>query len=335
MIGKRIKALLLTWLCIFSGILIVPSAMAHEVRPAYLSLEEEAINQFSVVWKRPVKESVVPAISPHFPPQCQLDFSPLFALSAGAKIQQGVLHCGELGLSEGEIRIDGLETTLMDVLVRIQWKDETVRQQLLKRSDSFLVLSDVVSPPVADYMLLGFEHILEGYDHLLFVLALLLIVPGKIALFKTITAFTLAHSITLALAALGLLNVPAAPVEASIALSIAWIAAEAIYQRRGMQSLSTKSPWLVALMFGLLHGLGFAGALSEVGLPKGDVISALLLFNLGIELGQLLVVVVVLMALQVLRRLPSLDLRSWRYVSAYGIGGLGMFWALERVVNSI
>lgn len=327
------RSLLFLWLLAGLGLFISQGALAHEVRPAYLALEEGSPNNFSVVWKRPSKEGMVPDITPQFPEQCQLEFQPLVELTGAAKIQRGTLSCDEAGLSRGEIRIDGLATTLMDTLIRIQWRNGDVRQQLLKRSHAGLSLDKGAAPPVADYIGLGFEHILSGYDHLLFLLALLLIVAGKLALLKTITAFTLAHSITLALAVLGVVNVPPGPVEASIALSIALIAAEAIYLRRGIQSLATARPWLVAFLFGLLHGLGFAGALTDVGLPEGDIPLALLLFNLGIELGQLLFVFVVLILLALVKRMLVSDLRHWFYLPAYSIGGIGVFWALERVTG--
>jgi len=310
-----------------------PAVLAHEVRPAYLSLEEASANNFSVVWKRPTKEGSVPDLTPLFPKQCQLTFQAIVELTGAAKVQRGTLRCDETGLTSGEIRINGLATTLMDVLVRIQWLDGESRQQLVKRSNPVLSLDQASAPPVADYIGLGFEHILTGYDHLLFLLALLLIVPGKIPLLKTITAFTLAHSITLALATLGVVNVSPGPVEACIALSIALIAAEAVYLQRGISSLATDKPWLIAFLFGLLHGLGFAGALTDVGLPEGDIPLALLLFNVGIELGQLLFVFLVLALVLVARRMFVGDLRRWLAVPAYGIGGLGTYWALERVVG--
>jgi len=327
------RVLLFFWLTLIQGLFIAQACLAHESRPSYLALEESSPNNFNVIWKRPFKEGAVPDLTPQFPEHCRLTLQALLEVSDTAKIQRGELNCDEQGLHRGQIHIDGLASTLMDVLVRIQWSNGDTRQHLLKRTEPTLSLDDAITPPIADYILLGKDHILSGYDHLLFLLALLLIVSGKMALIKTVTTFTLAHSITLALATLGVVNVPSAPVEACIALSIVLLAAEAIYMRRGIQSLATNKPWLMAFVFGLLHGLGFAGALSEVGLPQGDIPLALLLFNVGIELGQLLFVFGVLLLLALLKRFAARDLSQWSYVPAYGIGAVGVFWSLERAAG--
>jgi len=327
------KALLFFWLTLVQGFFFAQGCWAHESRPAYLALEEQSANSFSVVWKRPSKENLIAKLSPQFPSHCQLAWQPLAELTGDAKIQRGTLSCDEQGLHQGQITIDGLATNLSDVLIRIQWLNGDTRQQILKRTEPTLSLDEAITPPIADYIALGFEHILSGYDHLLFLLALLLIVFDKIALLKTITTFTLAHSITLGLATLGLVNVPSAPVETCIALSIVLLAAEAIYMRRGFQSLATRKPWLLAFLFGLLHGLGFAGALAEVGLPQGDIPLALLLFNLGVELGQLLFVFGALLLVALTKRLAARDLSQWSYVPAYGIGIIGVFWSLQRAAG--
>jgi len=345
------KTLGIFCLLLFQGFLIAQGCLAHEVRPSYLALEESSTNNFTVIWKRPIKDGAAPDLTPQFPEQCQLALQPLVELTGAAKIQRGTLSCGEQGLNRGQIRIDGLAITLMDVFVRIQWLNGDSRQSLLKRSDTGLSLDEEATPPIADYIGLGFEHILSGYDHLLFLLALLLIVSSKMGLLKTVTVFTLAHSITLALATLGVVNVPSAPVEACIALSITLIAAEAIYKRRGFQSLAISKPWLVVFLFGLLHGLGFAGALTEMGLPQGDIPLALVLFNVGIELGQLLFVFVALLLAALVKRLIAKGFSRWgffwndvsgnvsynvsTYVPAYGIGIIGVFWSLERAAGII
>ena len=181
------------------------------------------------------------------------------------------------------------------------------------------------------YGALGVEHILLGIDHLLFVLALLLIVSGWRKLVATITAFTVAHSITLALATLGFVNVPQAPVEAVIALSILFVAVEIVHWRQGREGLTRRRPWVVAFLFGLLHGLGFAGALTEIGLPEHAIPLALLFFNIGVEIGQLLFIAVILAAIPGLRRL-SLPEWAWR-IPVYSIGGLAAFWTIERIVG--
>ena len=183
----------------------------------------------------------------------------------------------------------------------------------------------------SDYFALGVEHILGGIDHLLFVLCLLLIVKGKWLLVKTITAFTVAHSITLALATLGFVRVPQAPVEAVIALSILFLAVELVKQQQGKSDLAMRAPWIVAFIFGLLHGFGFAGALSEIGLPQADIPLALLMFNVGVEAGQLLFIVAVLLAIQLWKHVLNIEPPWLPRATAYVIGSVSAFWIISRV----
>jgi hypothetical protein len=182
------------------------------------------------------------------------------------------------------------------------------------------------------YVGLGVEHILFGVDHLLFVLALLILVPSGRLLLWTITSFTLAHSLTLAAATLGWVAVPPAPVEAAIALSIVFVASEILHARRGRPGLSARRPWLVAFAFGLLHGFGFAGALRELGLPERSIPLALLAFNLGVELGQLVFVAAVLALAAAIARLRIPAVRRWREAAAYGIGTIAAYWLIERLL---
>ena len=182
-----------------------------------------------------------------------------------------------------------------------------------------------------EYLKLGVEHILLGIDHLLFVLALLLITHGGWTLVKTVTAFTVAHSITLALAALGFVHVPQAPVEAVIALSIVFVAAEILRSRQGHKGITARAPWIVACAFGLLHGFGFAGALSEIGLPEGHIPQALLFFNLGVELGQLLFIAAVMSFIVLVKRARIRIFRGSELVPPYAIGSVAMFWVIQRV----
>ena len=182
------------------------------------------------------------------------------------------------------------------------------------------------------YLGFGIEHILTGIDHLLFVLALMLLTTGTWRLLKTVTAFTVAHSITLALATLGLVHVPSKPVEAVIALSIVYVAAEILHARRGRIGLAARMPWIVAFTFGLLHGFGFAGALSEVGLPAGQIPVALLFFNLGVEAGQVLFIAAVLALVAVARRVRVAWPRWAELVPPYVIGSVAMVWVIQRVI---
>jgi hydrogenase/urease accessory protein HupE len=186
---------------------------------------------------------------------------------------------------------------------------------------------------VQTYTLLGIEHILTGIDHLLFVLALVILVKGTRRLLWTVTAFTIAHSITLALATLGVINVPGPPVEATIALSIVFVASEIIAQARGREGLAARKPWLVAFSFGLLHGLGFAGALAEVGLPQNAIPLALLFFNVGVEIGQLLFIAGVLAFAHLAKRVAGgwVQPAAVSVAAAYAIGGIASYWTIERI----
>jgi hydrogenase/urease accessory protein HupE len=188
---------------------------------------------------------------------------------------------------------------------------------------------------VATYTMLGIEHILTGFDHLLFVLALVILVAGVRRLLATITAFTVAHSISLALATLGVVHVLGPPVEATIALSIVFVAGEIVQGERGRGGLAARAPWLVAFSFGLLHGLGFAGALAEVGLPQNAIPLALLCFNVGVEIGQLVFVTAVLLIAWVARHasVAPLGRRRWATASAYLIGALASYWLIERLAK--
>jgi hydrogenase/urease accessory protein HupE len=232
------------------------------------------------------------------------------------------------------VRIAGLEGTMTDVLVRIEFADGTSwTQRLTPARPAAVIPARESGLAVAGvYLELGVEHILRGIDHLLFVLALLIITRGGWKLVKTVTAFTVAHSITLALATLGFVHVPQPPVEAVIALSIVFVAAEILHDRQGHAGVTERAPWIVAFTFGLLHGFGFAGALSEIGLPQGQIPVALLFFNLGVEAGQLLFIGAVLGFIAVIRRL-RMPLPRWaELVPPYAIGSVAMFWVIQRVV---
>ncbi len=249
----------------------------------------------------------------------------------GAEMRRWTIRTGARGLEGLEVKVHGLEATMVDVLLRIAFADGRVVTRLLRPdAPSFTLTSADTGPATSGFFALGVKHILLGIDHLLFVLALMLIVRGVGLLVKTITAFTLAHSLTLALTTLGVIHVPPAPVEAVIALSIVFVAAEIVRSQRGEHGLTERAPWLVAGLFGLLHGFGFAGALSEVGLPKNDIPLALLGFNIGVEAGQLGFVAVVLGIIAILRRTTVTFPRWTPLVPPYAVGGLAMFWVVER-----
>jgi hypothetical protein len=327
------RRLLLAIITIFS--LALPLA-AHESRPAFLDVRELAAGQYEVVWKRPMRGEYVIGFSVGWPEEC----APLVTNESqvpGASITRMLLDCGERGLVGGRITIDRLSETSAEVLVRVEFADGTSQTQLLRPASPFMVVEGPRSAFAvgAQYLRLGFDHILAGIDHLVFVLGLTLIVGGGWRLVKTITAFTVAHSITLALSTLGHVRVSQAPVEAAIALSIVFLARELLMLRQGHPGLTSYAPWLVAFIFGLLHGLGFAGALREIGLPQGDIPLALLAFNLGVEAGQLAFVAVVLVLIAAGKRIFSNTLPNWLgQVPAYTIGTVAAFWTLERILGA-
>ena len=249
----------------------------------------------------------------------------------GAAVQQWTLRAPTL---RGQtLRVRGLEGSMTDALVRIEFADGTTWVQRLTGDEpsASIPLRQSCWSVAGVYFKLGVEHILFGIDHLLFVLALLIITGGTMRLVKTVTAFTVAHSITLTAATLGFVHVPQPPVEATIALSIVFVAAEIVHQRGGRGGITANAPWIVAFTFGLLHGFGFAGALSEIGLPQGAVPLALLFFNVGVEVGQLLFVAAVLAFIVLMRRIRVPFPRWAELVPPYAIGTVAMFWVIQRI----
>jgi len=239
------------------------------------------------------------------------------------------------GLKGREISVDGLKSGVTDALARIEYRDGTTEvARITPDSPTILVVGAQSTLEVAKtYLLLGVDHILTGFDHLLFVLALMLLIRDLWMLAKTITAFTIAHSITLAGATLGYFSLPQKPVEASIALSIAFVASELIKIKAGERRLSQAYPWVVAFAFGLLHGFGFAGALKETGLPQLDIPLALLMFNVGVEAGQLLFVAAILIAVRAATALVTWPVVPTRLAAAYLIGTISMVWFVTRVTS--
>jgi HupE / UreJ protein len=307
-------------------------ARAHTSLPGYLALQETSPGSFDLVWKVPTAEGPPPAIYPVFPANCTMSKPLVAEQAAGAIIERGSAECGAKGLTGAAIAISGLNVTILDVLVRITFADGTSVQHMLKPLEtSFIVRKDGKNRIDAwGYISLGVGHILYGIDHLLFVLGLLLIVRGTGLLLKTITAFTVAHTITLGLAVFGVVHVPPMPVEAVIALSIVFLAVELAQHHRGKEGLTYRQPWIVAFAFGLLHGFGFAGTLSRLGIPSGDIPQALLFFNLGVEGGQLAFVAVFLGFVHSLRSL-EIHWPAWtQRVPAYAIGSVASFWFIQR-----
>ncbi|SFH85641.1 HupE/UreJ family protein [Albimonas pacifica] len=310
-------------------------ARAHEIRPAYLQIEERAPGRYDLLWKVPARGGMVPDIRPVFEPAAgpEFDLRPLPGAreTAGFALFRYAL-AGDTPLPGARLRIEGLERTALDALVSVSLLDGSRRSFLLKPRTPSVEIPRAPTPwqVLASYTRLGLEHILAGIDHLAFVAALMLVARGWPMLLKTATAFTAAHSITLAMASLGYVSLPPPPVETLIALSILLVAVEAVHLRQGRPSLASRRPWIVAFAFGLLHGFGFAGALQEIGLPRTELSLALLSFNLGVELGQLAFIAAILLALSSLRQLALLPAAAPR-LAAYAIGTAAAFWVFERL----
>ena len=304
----------------------------HEIRPAYLEIKETGVNNVTIFWKQPVSGESGIYLTPVLSSGWLSDSASNNFSSGIALIRQWNIRTSQ-SISGQTIRIDGLKNTITDVLVNITFRDGTNLIRIIHPSDPKLIVEKSLHSalPLFDYLRLGIEHILFGIDHLLFVLALILIVQGKRRLFKTITAFTLAHSITLAAATLGWVHIPSGPVEAVIALSIIFLAVELVRYYRGEPVFSNRYPWVVAFIFGLLHGFGFAGALASVGLPEYDIPLALLLFNVGVETGQIFFILCIMFLIwfmhKTLKKMPV-----WlRWIPPYAIGSMAAVWFFQRL----
>jgi hydrogenase/urease accessory protein HupE len=316
-------------------------AQADELRPGYLQLRQTASDTYSMLFKVPARgDDLRLAIYVHLPEGTRDVRPPRSAFNNGAYTERRTIRRAE-GITGQTVSIEGLSATATDVLVRIESLGGATQTERLSPTKTTFVVQTAPGAweVAATYLRLGIEHILFGFDHLLFVLALVILVRDWRRVAITVTAFTVAHSFTLAAATLGYLNVAGPPVEAAIALSIVLIAVEIVNARYGKPSLTARLPWLVAFGFGLLHGLGFAGALAEVGLPHHAIPLALLFFNLGVEIGQLAFVAAVLTMGWLLYRAaslrfqPALVQRTFNRLdvtAAYAIGAVAAYWLIER-----
>jgi len=326
-----------TWQWIFVSLLLSLSMIANadEIRPAYLQLTEVQPNVFNVLWKVPARGSNQRlALDVSFDARHTTIQAPMEGFVAGYDLRNWQVSFTH-GLPQSKIKIDGLEQTSTEVLLRIEYLDGTsLTHRFTSASPSYMVAEKPTLLQTAyTYLLLGVEHILTGFDHLLFVLALLLLIDKTRKLIMTITFFTLAHSITLSLASLKVIHVPVPPVEATIALSIVFVASEIIRVRQGHSSLTYRKPWIVAFSFGLLHGLGFAAALGQIGLPEKSIPLALVLFNVGVEIGQLIFIFAFLILSWLVAWLRINPADAWKKVPPYFIGSLASFWLIERIVG--
>lgn len=311
----------------------VSGVFAHEMRPAYLELRQTGAETYDVLWKVPGRgENLRLGLYVELPEGSTNITTPRATMANNAFTERWTVKRPG-GLTGGTIHIAGLSATMTDVLVRLERLDGTSQvTRLTAATPSFTVEAAPSVLEVAHtYSVLGVEHILTGIDHLLFVLALLIITRGGWRLVKTVTAFTISHSLTLTAATLGWVHIPPPPVEAVIALSIVFVAAEIIRQRRGIEGITARAPWVVAFSFGLMHGLGFAGGLSEAGLPSGHIPSALLFFSLGVEMGHFLFIGVVLAFIVLIGR-TRIPIPRWaELIPPYAIGSVAMFWVIQRV----
>lgn len=312
---------------------LVAPAAAHEVRPAYLQIDQTSADHYTVLWKTPLLSGMPLPVVLKFPDNVTHVQEPLERPLPGSILQKRIIAAPD-GMAGAKIEFVGLQATITDVLVRMSWLDGKKVSAIIRPSQPWYVVPvDQSGWSVAwEYLKLGVRHILFGLDHLLFVASLMLIVGDWRILVRTITAFTLAHSITLALATFGLVTLPGPPVEALVALSILLVAAEALRMERGEKSLTITWPWVVAFGFGLLHGFGFAGAMIELGLPKQDVPLALLFFNVGVEAGQLMFIAAILAVAHSAALIFTLG-RPVRIAAAYGIGTVAAFWTVDRLTS--
>lgn len=315
---------------------LATTAVAHEIRPAYLQIDQIGANRYDVLWRTPLLSGMRLPVVLQFSREVRNVTEPTERELPDSIVERRIVEAAD-GLTGKRIEIVGLQATITDVLVRVKLADRAATTLLVRPSQPWVDIEAGAGPiqVARSFVTQGVEHILFGYDHLLFVLALLLIARDWRTLLLTVTSFTAAHSITLTLATLGFVNVPGPPVEAAIALSILLLAAEIIRIRHGDRSLTAQRPWTVAFAFGLLHGLGFAGALSNLALPAGDIPLALLFFNVGVEIGQLLFIAVILALVASVRTLsyPPLVGRSAFAMTTYAIGIVSSFWFIERVAG--
>jgi hypothetical protein len=311
---------------------VLSAARAHEVRPAYLEIKETAPGQFNVLWRTPVLAGMRLAVTLKLPDDVRNLKEPVVQELADSLVDRRWIEAGPNGLAGKRIEFPGLQFTITDALVRYEMFDGRKGTAIVRPAQPWLEIAAAQSwlGVAGTYVGQGVLHILFGVDHLLFVLGLLLIVKDRWMLIKTITAFTVAHSITLGIATLGLASPPVAPLNAAIALSILFLGPEIVRCWRGETSLTIQHPWVVAFVFGLVHGFGFASTLTSAGLPRHDLPLALLSFNIGVEIGQVAFVMLIVL---LERSLRQLQIRWPRWVEAlpgYAVGSLGAFWTIQR-----
>jgi hydrogenase/urease accessory protein HupE len=321
-----------TW--ILACLLMAASvAWAHEARPAYLEVKETAPGQYAILWRTPVLAGMRLPITLRLPSDLKELRDPSVEELADSLVERHWIEAGPNGMAGKRIEFPGLQATITDVLVRVEMLDGRKWTTIVRPSQPWMEIaaSQTWIGVAATYIVEGIRHILFGADHMLFLLGLLLIVKDRWMLLKTVTAFTVAHSITLAIATLGYAELPVLPLNAAIALSILFLGPEIVRSWRGETSFTIRHPWVVAFAFGLLHGFGFASALTSAGLPRHELPLALVSFNVGVELGQLGFIALVVLLKATFR---ILEVRWPRWVQAlpgYTVGSLGAFWTVQRL----
>lgn len=312
--------------CLFSH-----SAQAHEIRPAYLQIDQVDADTYDVVWRTPLMAGMRLPVVLGLPNGTRDVSEPMSLTRSDSIVERRRIEVAG-GLEGQRIGLIGLDGTITDALVRISFQDGRQMTEIVRPSRPYVDVAASASwiDIARVYIVEGVWHILEGFDHLLFIFGLMLLVKDTSMLVKTITAFTIAHSITLAAATYGLVHVPSAPLEAAIAASILFLGVEIVKAQRGVYGFTAQRPWVVAFAFGLLHGIGFASGLSIIGLPSSAIPLALVSFNVGVEVGQLLFVAVILTCVFALTRLPIRWPRFAENLPVYLVGCLGAYWMIER-----
>lgn len=309
---------------------------AHEIRPGYLELKEEGINKYAVTWKLPVLNNQAPQVYPIFSNEEEIVKLREERTPSALTVYSSLSTSGDLGGTY--LKFHNLEKMLFDVLIRIERQSGEVNTMMARPSKPGIVIpvQSGTFQVAKTFGILGIEHILFGWDHLLFVLALILLIENMSVLLTTITSFTIAHSITLASSSLGHMSLPSAPVEIVIALSVIFLAREVILVKKGKLGISARKPWIVAFIFGLLHGFGFAGALESIGLPQHAITSSLLSFNVGVEIGQIVFILLMIGGFFLFKKILKLSIPKWSYASCgYLIGGVSTFWFIDRLSDIV
>jgi hydrogenase/urease accessory protein HupE len=310
------------------------AGMAHESQPGLLEIRQLTTERWEIAWRAPIYYGRSHPAQLVLPEDWQPVGEPTVQRLASADLHRQIVTIPPGTLDGSVIAFPGLEQTITDVFVRLSRLDGSEASQVVRptKPQALLRGERPWTVTAGEYLILGFQHILLGIDHLLFVLGLLVIVRGMRMLVETITAFTVAHSITLALATLGYASIPGPPLNAAIALSILFLGPEMVRAWRGETSFTLRHPWVVAFFFGLLHGFGFASGLSTVGMPRAEIPLALAMFNVGVELGQLAFVALILLSYRAVRTLEFRWPRWAELGPAYAIGSLGAYWTIQRTV---